>query len=359
MLALLGPLISGVGGFFGGIKNITSGISGFADGIGHISKLLSGGGSGAGLGLITGLKTLGSSFLGLLPTILPVIAIGAALVAAGVLIYKNWDKIKETGAELAKWASEKWGAIKTAVVTAAESMGNKIKGFVDGVKQFVADLKQSVVDKFNAIRDGINSSIERVKSIVNGFKTAISNAFNNVKTNIQNAFTAAKTAAENVFNRRKEIGNGIKNSISGVIRNALQWGKDLIGNLVSGIRQKISDVIDAASNIADTIRSYLHFSVPDVGPLADADQYGPDFMRLLASGMRSGVGMVRDASEQVARAMVPTYYADLPEGGGSTTNMGGVNIVINATPGMDVEELAEAVEERISNLMNRREVAYA
>ena len=39
------------------------------------------------------------------------------------------------------------------------------------------------------------------------------------------------------------------------------------------------------SGLADRIRSFLHFSAPDEGPLADYETWMPDFMKGLASGI--------------------------------------------------------------------------
>ena len=38
--------------------------------------------------------------------------------------------------------------------------------------------------------------------------------------------------------------------------------------------------------VADTIRSFLHFSVPDEGPLTDFESWMPDFMSGLAKGIQ-------------------------------------------------------------------------
>ena len=68
-----------------------------------------------------------------------------------------------------------------------------------------------------------------------------------------------------------------------------------------GISSAISLVQGAASSIASAIRSVLHFSVPDEGPLADADEYGPDFVQLIADGMTSRLDDVKEAARQVAQ----------------------------------------------------------
>lgn len=41
--------------------------------------------------------------------------------------------------------------------------------------------------------------------------------------------------------------------------------KDIIQGIVNGIKSCIGKVKDAVTNVAETIRSFLHFSVPDEG----------------------------------------------------------------------------------------------
>ena len=343
VVALIGPILTGIGGITSGVGTLISSGGHLLSGIGGIVKLI----GGAGSGLIGGLSWLASGFGGIIAAAVPWIAIAAGIVAAGVLIWKNWDQIKATATELKEWATQKWTELK------------------DNVSATVENMKTAVTEKWNAIRQSASDTWNNIKQgvtdKVNALKNSISSAFENIKTKISNAFMSAKTAAQNAFTNIKNLGNDIKTTISGIIDSALNWGKDIIGNIASGIRQKISDVQSAITSVADTIRSYIHFTVPDKGPLKDADTYMPDFMRLLASGMRNGSSMLRAASDHVASVIAPDFYAELPEGAGSntTTNMGGVNIVINAQPGQDVYELADLVEERISSLMERREAAYA
>jgi phage-related protein len=50
---------------------------------------------------------------------------------------------------------------------------------------------------------------------------------------------------------------------------ALKWGGDLVNGFISGITGKLAPLRDKVKGLADTIKSYLHFSEPDVGPLSD------------------------------------------------------------------------------------------
>ena len=76
---------------------------------------------------------------------------------------------------------------------------------------------------------------------------------------------------------------------------AYQWGADLISNLVSGIQSGIQWVADAVTGVADRIRAFLHFSVPDEGPLTDMESWMPDMMSQLAAGIANGDSAVSEA----------------------------------------------------------------
>ena len=59
------------------------------------------------------------------------------------------------------------------------------------------------------------------------------------------------------------------------------------------------------TDVANTmIRSHLHFSVPDEGPLTDFESWMPDFMSGLAEGIEKSRGMVKAAVNSVAADMV-------------------------------------------------------
>lgn len=85
--------------------------------------------------------------------------------------------------------------------------------------------------------------------------------------------------------------------------NAGRWGADMIEGLVNSIRNSISNVADVASEVAGTIASYLHFSVPDIGPLSDADEYGGDFVDLLSEGIEDNIGKIKASVNDVALTM--------------------------------------------------------
>ena len=88
--------------------------------------------------------------------------------------------------------------------------------------------------------------------------------------------------------------------IEDLISGAFSWGKDLVGNLVAGVKSKIQDVKSAASSVGQSIKDFLHFSKPDKGPLADIDTWMPDMMGLLTRGIEDNLGTIQSAAGSAA-----------------------------------------------------------
>lgn len=98
--------------------------------------------------------------------------------------------------------------------------------------------------------------------------------------------------------------DNVKSHITGLASKAFDWGKDLIMGIINGIKSCISAVGDAVSAVADKIRSYLHFSVPDEGLLTDYESWMPDFMKGLADGIEKSRGMIDQAMQGVTGDMI-------------------------------------------------------
>lgn len=81
---------------------------------------------------------------------------------------------------------------------------------------------------------------------------------------------------------------------------ALTWGKDFIQGFIDGIGEKVSAVTDAVKGVAEKITSFLHFSVPDEGPLSQYQRWMPDFMQGLADGIDRNKDLVLGAVSKLS-----------------------------------------------------------
>lgn len=153
----------------------------------------------------------------------------------------------------------------------------------------------------NAIKNVVTTAWNNIKNTVtsvgNAIKTAVTNLWNNVTS-------AVKNAMSNVFNAVKSGFANVKEHITGLASQAFNWGKDLIMGIVNGIKSCISAVGDAVSSVANKIKSFLHFSVPDEGPLTDYEKWMPDFMKGLAEGIEKSRGMIAGAMQDVSSDMI-------------------------------------------------------
>lgn len=348
--ALIGPLLIGFGSIFTGIGSIISAGGHLVKGIGTIThtasnllRFLTGaGGMASGLSTVTagmstatgaagalaGAKGIG----GIIATAGPYVAAIGLVITAGVLLYKNWDEVKEAAKVFAERTA---GHIRNFCEGAANlltSLGQKIKGLWDGGINMIKGGMEYVRDIFRLAGEW---GVDWVKSIANGIK-----GWKDFLVD------AGKTAA-----------SAIKNGFETITNAAKTWGADVAQNMASGIKGKISTVANAAKNAATTVKSILGFSEPETGPLSDFHTYMPDMMKLMAKGIRDNIPLVESAAKQAAYAIKP-QYADLPTGANYNTNLGGVQIVIHQQPGQDANELAQVIQEKLVALEERHLYAY-
>lgn len=237
-------------------------------------------------------KTIGTvvSALGAVnPIVLIVIAAIAALVAAGVWLYKHWDEVKA-------FAVATWNAIKTAVVNA------------------VNGLKTGVTNAWNAVKTAVTNTVNAIKSKVVSVWTSITSSVKAAVNALRDGVTGAWDA--------------MKEKISGVVDN-IKSKLDIFKQAFENIREKVQAVIDK-------IKSLFSFELP------------PGLTRLLNGGVSNGV--------VVNGINYGTTTAPTAPNVNSTAN---VTINVYAAEGMDVNELADRIQDRFVAMAAQRNLAYA
>ena len=257
------------------------------------------------------------------------------------LVTGNFTQLKEDAqniwSNIQQAASTIWSGIKQAVSSLAQGLVTHVTTLITGFKDTLGNLwemaKQAASTAWNNIKQAVvtaatnlkNSAVQAVTNLKNSvsqawnnMKSAASQAWQNIKNSVVQTATNLKNSAVQAF---QNLVSGIRNALSSlgnVVRNgfqsaisfitslpsrALQWGADFINGIARGIRNAIGNVTSAVSSVANKIRSFLHFSVPDEGPLTEYESWMPDFMEGLAKGIEKSKSVVTDAIAGVSKDM--------------------------------------------------------
>ena len=218
----------------------------------------------------------------------------AALVAAFIYLWNTNEEFRQFWIRL-------WNEIKEVAVQVWTAVSQFLVSAWNGIRNTAVAVWNGIRDFFSGLWAGIKFVITNV---VNGIRTFLQTAWNGIRTTITTVMNAI----------RDGLGNAV-NYITGLASAGWRWGADIINGIVNGIRSCIGAVANAVTDVANTIRSHLHFSVPDEGSLTDFESWMPDFMSGLAEGIEKSRGMVKAAVNSVAADMVISPQMAVADGG--------------------------------------------
>ena len=198
-----------------------------------------------------------------------------------------WNNIKNA-------ASQIWSGIRQTVTSAASGLKQGVETVLSALSQFASQIWSAMKQTASFVWNGIKTTVVNIASSLR--EVAVS-AFQRMVSGIGSVLSGLYSVVSNGFSSAIRF-------ITGLLGQAFQWGKDFIQGLINGISSMIQSVINTVSGLADRIRSFLHFSAPDEGPLADYETWMPDFMKGLASGIEKNRNLVEKAVRDVASDMV-------------------------------------------------------
>jgi len=168
------------------------------------------------------------------PIGLVVLAI-VAVIAIGVLLYKNWDLIKVKASEFGTAIKDKFNEIRAAIAAA--------------ITKAVTAVTTKFQEMYNGVTTKIQSIKDRTSEIFNGIRTAISNAIagavDAVSTKFQDMYTKVVNKVTSIKDRVSEIFTSIKTSITDRIDEAKEKVKNIIDTIkgyFTGLKLKIPSI---------------------------------------------------------------------------------------------------------------------
>ena len=268
------------------------------------------------------------------------VIVGAVTLVIG-LVSGNFEKLKEDTTRI--WTNIKdaasllWTGIKDVVSTLAKTLVNGVvtvfTGFRDAIALIWNAVSQVTSRLWNIIASAVSTAAGRLRdkavSAISTLKEKAVEFWDNIRERAEEIWSTIKdTVVEYASNMKEDavdtfrrFVSGIKSALSGVYNavvdsfssaigyitglpeKGLQWGADFVEGIAQGIRSAIGKVTSAVSDVAGTIKSWLHFSRPDEGPLHYYEEWMPDFMKGLADGIKKSRGMVTEAMKEVQTSL--------------------------------------------------------
>lgn len=205
-----------------------------------------------------------------------------------------WDTIKMLFEMALAAIKAIWEAVWGAISGFFQGIWNGIVSFVTGIwNTITSTISNAINTAYNTVVSVLQAIHDFFSNIFSGIANFVSSTFSNILNGIISTVTSIKDAIVNGFNSAIDF-------IKSLPGQAIQWGKDFIGGLKDGIMAGVQGIVDAVKGIGDKIRSFLHFSVPDEGPLTDYESWMPDFMGGLADGIEGSQDLVMDKVKNLA-----------------------------------------------------------
>ena len=206
----------------------------------------------------------------------------------------------------------------------------------------------------------IDAGIQVLGAIVGGIGAALPQLIAAIPQILSTLVNGLVAAWPQIKQAGIDLGKQIWEGLKGIVTNAKNWGSDMIGNFIGGIKEKATELWESVKEIAQGIADFLHFSVPEKGPLADLDESPRDMMEMYARGIRQNEHLVTD---QLANSFDFGQQSIMPPSMAGAGGLGGFSptIIINGAE-LDfnnIQETAERLMEEMYHIMNREEAAYA
>lgn len=148
-----------------------------------------------------------------------------ALIAVGVLVYKNWDTIKEKAIAI-------WGAIRNWFDSVTKKIGDFFSRLWSGIADTFKNIGSWFKQKFTSASDGIKNAFSGIGNYFSGIWSGIKNTFSHVAEWFRDKFSAAWKAVKDVFSSGGKVFDGIKDGI-------LSGLKSVINAIIDGINKVI------------------------------------------------------------------------------------------------------------------------
>jgi len=315
--------------------------------------------------LSTVFTVVGGVIAGISAPVLIVIAVIAGLIAIGVLLWKNWDLVKQKASELWAWLVQVWAGIQESisqfitnaiaffqqlparlfeimktVITVSLFWWVYLAGFlytiIPTILQFIYDWWQQLPEK---ISGWLQNMQERATAIFESTKETLVNLASALVIGIVSFIATLPARAGAWFESTKQKVTEVWENLKTTVINGAKAMVDGAVNFFATLPER---VLNAIGDLARKVRDKI------VGAFQSGVRAGESF-KLKIEGFQFG-GMVPGAMGKPQLAVVHggeeviPYHSQRPSGGGggAPSGGGGASIQINLNAGAFMGSRAEA-----------------
>lgn len=208
-----------------------------------------------------------------------------------------------------------WNGLLTIISTVCNAISTAVQAIWNAIKTFLSSTMTAIG---NAVTTAWNGFLATISSLCQTISTTVQNIWNGIldffralpstlatlgRTMFQRMADAIKGMAGTVYSAATGCISKAVDFIKALPEKALGWGKDFINGFAKGIANAASAVVDNVRGLADDIRSLLHFSRPDEGPLRDYEKWPVDFIHGYANAMRSAMPYLQKTLDGITAGM--------------------------------------------------------
>lgn len=366
VVSVIDDIVSGVGNLFGFITDNGDTIISLVAGIGtamltwNVANMINGvvGAVKAYQAATEGASVAQALLNGVMNAnpIMLVITLLAGLVVTIITLWNTNEGFRETVTNVWNSFKDTVGNVITAVggfignlISWFQSLPGRIGEFLGEVIGNVQNWASGMVSR--ASEAGSNF-VGRVVSFISGLPSAVWNWLSNTLNNVRHF---AGQLAQAGANAASGLVNNIIEKVRSLPSQLYNWGVDMVKGIADGIRNAIHHVTSAVSDVANKIKSFLHFSRPDEGPLAEYESWMPDMVQGLSDSLRKASPELINQTEALANGMSDAFNVN----GGISTSGGNYSDMVDAFKDalsqvkieMDDEEMGHFVDKTVTKLI--------
>lgn len=257
-----------------------------------------------------------------------------------------------------------WNAFKETVGNAITSVGGFIDNLISWFQALPGNIGAFLSEVIGNVQNWVSNMISRASQAGSSFVSSVVSFISGLPGAVWNWLSSALNRVWNFAGQLAQAGanaaSGLVNSIVGRISSLpgqlYNWGVDMIQGIANGIRSAIHHVTSAVSSVANKIKSFLHFSRPDEGPLAEYESWMPDMVEGLSDSLRKASPELINQTEELANGMSDAFNVN---GGISASSGRNYNSMVEAFKDalsqvkvvMDDEEMGHFVDKTVTKLI--------